>query len=244
MRGHSSDGDVSVADLVECYENSSSKPSSSTSSSSSSTFPSISLHFQQSLLVLIHLHFLNQRLESALEWNYDEPRRAFHSLNTELISFFKKVGYVSYCFFESALSAVKVFFQLNTLHLLPQDLAQLFSLPSFFGADLSSIFLHVDGPFNVEEFHCYFLVITVLELFLENHNDLQYLKKSSKYFPRLKQLHVRVHRSMSTSLMELLKVNTVVTYINMDDNCIGDEGVGKQKSYYVFGDCHPIILSI
>ncbi|KAL0228977.1 hypothetical protein GEMRC1_013597 [Eukaryota sp. GEM-RC1] len=186
--------------------------------------PSTHLHFQQSLLVSILLHLLNHILDSSLEWNY---YGGLLKLKTDQLTFLKKVGYVSHRFFDSALLSTKVFLQTNTFHVVPKDLPQLFSFASFFGVDLQSVFLHVDGPFIIEEFLSYSHVISGLELKLRHHDDVEFLNKSSVFFPRLKQLHVCVDSCfIDIPLVELFKeeVYTTVTSINLSDNSIGDVG--------------------
>ncbi|KAL0239603.1 hypothetical protein GEMRC1_009711 [Eukaryota sp. GEM-RC1] len=191
---------------------SSSNPSSDTLSVSFSPAhsPSTHLHFQQSLLTLMHLRFLTRLLQSSLEWNRTTP-----------------LGFVSHHFFESALQSTTVFFQTNTFHITPEDLVQLCAFASFFEADVRSIFLHIDGSFKAEQFLNFSRVILGLELRLENHNDLIFLKNDknfSIFFPLLKQLHVKVHRRISLAYIELLKVNTAITSIDLRYNSIGDEG--------------------
>ncbi|KAL0242932.1 hypothetical protein GEMRC1_005495 [Eukaryota sp. GEM-RC1] len=129
--------DVSVTDLVDCCPSSSIsslKPGSKVSSApfSSTRSPSIPLKFQQSLLTLIHLHFLSRMLEASPEWKRDEPHRALRTLKTVLPTFFSQVGYVSHYFFESVFLATKMFFLRNTFHVIPENLPQLFSIASFF----------------------------------------------------------------------------------------------------------------
>ncbi|KAL0239384.1 hypothetical protein GEMRC1_009492 [Eukaryota sp. GEM-RC1] len=68
--------------------------------------------------------------------------------------------------------------------------------------------------FNVEELLNYSNGISGLEL--ELHNDLEFLNKSSLFSPLLKQLHVGVNSSISMLLIELLKVNTTVTNIDLN----------------------------
>ncbi|KAL0240139.1 hypothetical protein GEMRC1_010246 [Eukaryota sp. GEM-RC1] len=186
--------------------------------------PSSCLHFQQSLLILIHFHMLSKMLKSILEC--DEYRCGdLHKLKKDLLPVFKKVAYLSHHFLESALLATKVFFKTNIFHTIPEDLPQLCSFASFFEANIQSVFLHVSGSFDVEEFLSYSPIISGLELVLTNHNDLEFLSNSSSYFPLLNQLHVSVDRSISVSFIELLTENTSITSINLKDNSIGHEGV-------------------
>ncbi|KAL0239825.1 hypothetical protein GEMRC1_009933 [Eukaryota sp. GEM-RC1] len=180
------------------------------------------IQFQQSLVVLIHLRLLRFLCKSSLD-----VRTSHYLFRSRKIipTFLKKVGYVSHHFFESALLATKVFFQTNTFSVVPKELPQLCSFASFFGAEVQSVFLYADGTSIVEEFLNYSNVISGLELKLENHSDLEFLSKSSLFFPRLKQLHVGVPSSISMAFIELLKVNNTVTRVNLWDSAIGDEGV-------------------
>ncbi|KAL0238535.1 hypothetical protein GEMRC1_013008 [Eukaryota sp. GEM-RC1] len=73
------------------------------------------------------------------------------TLKNDIPAFFKKLGWVSHYFFESALLAVKVFLQTNTFHIIPKDLPQLCSLTSFFGAEVKSVFFHISGSLTVDE---------------------------------------------------------------------------------------------
>ncbi|KAL0240053.1 hypothetical protein GEMRC1_010160 [Eukaryota sp. GEM-RC1] len=184
-----------------------------------------SLYFQQSLLILINLHLLRRLLTTSMEENHNEPRFSLVSLKRDLPTFFKKVGYVSHHFFESALLTTKVFFQTNTFSVVSQNLPQLFLLSSFFGTDVQSVFLHVlRASFNVEKFLEISHIISGLELHIFNHNDLEFLNKSSIYFPRLTQLHVYVSRTIAMELFELLKVNTTVTRVDIGESDYKAEG--------------------
>ncbi|KAL0235305.1 hypothetical protein GEMRC1_001887 [Eukaryota sp. GEM-RC1] len=78
-----------------------------TSSLQGKNKPSRSLRFQQSLLILIHIHLLKRVCKSSLEVTHAEPRRAFLRLKRDLPKFFNKVGLLSQYFLESALLAVK-----------------------------------------------------------------------------------------------------------------------------------------
>ncbi|KAL0240142.1 hypothetical protein GEMRC1_010249 [Eukaryota sp. GEM-RC1] len=181
------------------------------------------IRLQQSLLALIDLHILRRSFKASLEDNqYDH----LHLLDLKqgIHLFFKKVGYVSHHFFESALLAVNVFFQTNTFPVRSQDLPQLCSVASHFGAEVQFVFLKVYGTFDAEEISSYSHLISGLEFKLRTHSDLEFLNKSSFFFPRLQQLHVNVHSSISRSLIELLKVNTTVTSVILSGNSIGVEG--------------------
>ncbi|KAL0239958.1 hypothetical protein GEMRC1_010066 [Eukaryota sp. GEM-RC1] len=197
----------------------------SVSSASCSSVHYHSTHFplQQSLLVLIHLHYLRRLIKFST--SPLRPCAGVHTLNSSVSTFFKQVGYVSRHFFESALLATKVFFQTNTFRVFSKYLPQLRSYASSFGADMPSVFVHQFGTFNAEEFLSYSNVISGLDLFLENHNDLEFLNKSSLFFPRLKQLDVHVHSFISIGFFELLNTNAPVTRIRFSSGSIGDEGV-------------------
>ncbi|KAL0239466.1 hypothetical protein GEMRC1_009574 [Eukaryota sp. GEM-RC1] len=184
------------------------------------------LRIQQSLLILVHLHLLKRFSKASCEDTND-----YHLLLLTLIqrlhTFAKKVGYVSRHFFESALLAIKQFFQTNTFDIFPENLPHLCSFASFFGAKVQSVFVYVYGSFNVEQFsHC-FNLISGLQLNLDNHNDLEFLNKASYYFPRLKQLDViaSISNSISIPLIELLKVNTTITCLCLWNNSLEDKGV-------------------
>ncbi|KAL0239661.1 hypothetical protein GEMRC1_009769 [Eukaryota sp. GEM-RC1] len=190
--------------------------------------PSRCLRVPQPLLTLINVHLLRLICKSSLEWNNYLFRHHFLNychLTNDIRKFFKKVGYTSKGFFECALLATKVFFQRNTLNVVSYDLPQLVSFASFFGAEVQSVFLGVCESCDVEEFQSYSHVISGLELRLENHNDLEFLNKSSLCFPRLKELHVDVISSQALHLFDLLKVNETVTCVHLRDSYIGGEGV-------------------
>ncbi|KAL0239797.1 hypothetical protein GEMRC1_009905 [Eukaryota sp. GEM-RC1] len=198
---------------------------SSVTSPSTHSPPNI-LRFQQSLLVLIHLHFLNHLLEHSSHWDRDDFSDVLN-LKKDLPKFFKKLGYMSDHFFESSLLATKVFFQTNTFHVLPKDLPQLFPLSSFFKADPKSIFLHVDKAFNVEDWISYSPIISGLELDLKSPNDLEFVNNPFLFFPRVKQLRVRIRRSICLVSIESLKANTTVTSISLRNNSIKEEGIAS-----------------
>ncbi|KAL0251408.1 hypothetical protein GEMRC1_001396 [Eukaryota sp. GEM-RC1] len=222
---------------------SSRRPSSPHSTTESPCNREKSLQFQQSLLVLIHLHLLRRYFKTSIQVNTDFCHRLFygrsgpfHSLKKDLRTFCIHVGYVSNHFFESALLAVKMHFQTNTFPVISTEFSQLSLLSSFFEADLSSIFLHVlTDSFDVEEFSDYSHIISGLELELNNHNDLDFLHKCSDFFPNLKELHVVVLTSVVVrvgsigaegviALADALAINTSVTSIDVGYNSIGDNG--------------------
>ncbi|KAL0251166.1 hypothetical protein GEMRC1_000379 [Eukaryota sp. GEM-RC1] len=189
------------------------------------------LQFQQSLLVLIHLHLLQRLLKTStkviigrctLFYRYGGP---FRHLKENLPTFFKNVGYVSNLFLESALLAAKVFFQINTFPIVSEDLSQLSLLSSFYGADLSSVYMHVlTDSFDVEEFSNYSHLISGLELELKNHDGLDFLYKCSEFFPRLKKLHVTVHATVFMEFIDVFNVNDIMTSVTVRPLSIGPQG--------------------
>ncbi|KAL0229384.1 hypothetical protein GEMRC1_014001 [Eukaryota sp. GEM-RC1] len=191
---------------------------------SSTNISSKYIHLQQSLLVLISLHLLTLLSPSSSEDKHDEPPRSLRRLKQELATFFKKVAFVSHHFLESAVLAVHGFFRRTTFSAGSGDLPQLCSFASFFGADIQSVFVHVDGTFVVEEFVKYSSAITGLEVSLNHHHDLALLHQASLFFPHLKQLHVSVNSSISMSFIEVLNINAAVTSVNLAENSFGDEG--------------------
>ncbi|KAL0235589.1 hypothetical protein GEMRC1_002171 [Eukaryota sp. GEM-RC1] len=135
------------------------------------------LQFQQSLLVLIHLHLLRRYVKSFLDANHSHSNpRSLKSLvlniHQDLIPFFKKVGFVSDRFMESSLLAAKLFVETTTFPVIPNDLCQLVSLASFFGTRVQSIFLKVDDTFKARDFLCYSEIISGLELNLKKSKRL------------------------------------------------------------------------
>ncbi|KAL0242941.1 hypothetical protein GEMRC1_005504 [Eukaryota sp. GEM-RC1] len=179
------------------------------------------------LLILVHLHLLRRLLQRTLENIEDRTNPQLDALKTVLPVFFGQVGYVSNHFLDSSLQAVKVYFQLHTFRADDEDFPKLFSLASFFGADLQSVFLDVYEILEIENFLNYSGIITGLRIKLREPSDLEFLNNSSSLFPRLKQLEVEVTRrnaSVSMLLIEALKTNTTVTIVNLFYNSIGDEG--------------------
>ncbi|KAL0250978.1 hypothetical protein GEMRC1_000192 [Eukaryota sp. GEM-RC1] len=188
---------------------------------SSSHCPSDHPRFQQSLLALVHLHLLRSLMKSSVS---TEPNRDLLSLQQQLPTFFQKVGCVSNRFFESSLLAVKMFVESNTFQVVPEDLSEICSFASFFGAEDKPVFLHVDGIFYEEEFLKYSHIITGLELTLRHRNYFEFLHKYTLLYPLLKQLHVYVKSSISPIMFEPLKFNTVLTSIILDRRRIREKG--------------------
>ncbi|KAL0229010.1 hypothetical protein GEMRC1_013630 [Eukaryota sp. GEM-RC1] len=207
------------------------------------------LHFQQSLLILIHLHLLRRRLKSSISVTQQSSLSIelysihdnFLRLKQEIPTFYKNVGYVSQRFFQSAHLATKMFFQTTTFKVASEDLNQLSALSSFFKADLHSVFLLIlKESFTVEEFLKYSRVILGISFAVTNHNVLEFLNKSCVYFPCLKQVHVAFYgpgpafsnpllfvleSELFSLLIELLIIDTTVTSVNFSGSLLGDEGV-------------------
>ncbi|KAL0251098.1 hypothetical protein GEMRC1_000312 [Eukaryota sp. GEM-RC1] len=183
------------------------------------------VHFQQSLLILVHFHLLDLLFKRPKILLRTDPH-SLTDLETALPAFFGKVGYVSNHFLDSSFQAVKVYLQLHTFRTSPTHLPNLISLASFFGADLQSVFLHADGTIEIDDFLDFADIITGLRIFLEEPSDLEFLNKYNSAFPRLKQLNVNVIQddSLAMSLIEALKTNTTVTNIDLEDNLIRAEG--------------------
>ncbi|KAL0240816.1 hypothetical protein GEMRC1_006052 [Eukaryota sp. GEM-RC1] len=74
--------------------------------------PAKSLHFQQSLLFSISSHFLKNLLNSS-DLLDNKSVYEFPEISTTLFTFFKQYAYVSQYFFESALTATKIFMESN-----------------------------------------------------------------------------------------------------------------------------------
>ncbi|KAL0229179.1 hypothetical protein GEMRC1_013799 [Eukaryota sp. GEM-RC1] len=198
---------------------------------SSSSPRSMCLHFQQSLLTLIHLHLLKRLFNSRQEYNRREPHIQFLNLKHQVSTLFQKVGFVSHHFFQTSFLALTLFFQTNTFPIVPNDFSPLHSFACFFGADVKSIFLHLKDSFKVEEFLSYADAFTRLDLSLEDCNDLELVTRASQYFPRLAHFHVdiRGHRhsvgpSGAMVLANTLKGYNLVTSIYLNGNSIGVEG--------------------
>ncbi|KAL0242942.1 hypothetical protein GEMRC1_005505 [Eukaryota sp. GEM-RC1] len=180
---------------------------------SSSTRPPFKpIHVQQTLLIIIHLHLLRRLLERT----NIPPQLA--ALKTALPTFFGQAGYVSNHFLDSSCQAVKVYFEVHTVHAYLEHLPKLTSLASFFLEWINNLFSYTLAKL---------LNLRRLRIVLRKPSDLEFLNNSSSLFPRLKQLEVEVatqRTSVSLLLIEALKTNTTVTSVNLEDNSIGDEG--------------------
>ncbi|KAL0251524.1 hypothetical protein GEMRC1_000737 [Eukaryota sp. GEM-RC1] len=119
-----------------------------------------------------------------------------------------------------------MFFETNTFPIVFNDLSPLKSIAALFGADIRSIFLHVNGISEVNDYLSYSHIISGLEGTLRNHNDLACLNlNSSSFFSQLKHFCVRVDASIFLTLVEQLHRSTSpITKLNLEDISIGDAG--------------------
>ncbi|KAL0251743.1 hypothetical protein GEMRC1_000955 [Eukaryota sp. GEM-RC1] len=181
------------------------------------------IQFQQSLLILVHYHLLKRRCAPILSENRHDI--FLRDLIRELHAFTHKVGFVSSRFFESSFSVVHLLFQSITFRVVAKELPKLLSLLSIFKSRVCSVFLHVVGSFDLEEFHCYSHFVTGLKLKLMKPSDLNFLNKSSPFnFSYLKTLDVRIESSILMDFLEALKeVNCSLTHINLARNSIAGE---------------------
>ncbi|KAL0251188.1 hypothetical protein GEMRC1_000401 [Eukaryota sp. GEM-RC1] len=108
-----------------------------------------SIHLQQSLLVLVNSHLLRHLYKPILVESNKQLHVKF--LLEVLISFFKKVGYTSQTFWESAFLAIKVFFETKTVSIRSKDLVLVGLFSSFLKVEVRSLFLHIDESFRLQD---------------------------------------------------------------------------------------------
>ncbi|KAL0251849.1 hypothetical protein GEMRC1_001061 [Eukaryota sp. GEM-RC1] len=143
-----------------CSSSSVSSPSllSSFSRPSTSSLPHIvtpiisspkSIHLQQSLFVLVNSHLLRHLYKPLLMQHHQPP--PVKSLLETLFSFFKKVGYTSQRFWESAFLAIKVFFERNTVSISSKDLVLVGLFSLLFKVDVRYLFLFIDKSFRLQD---------------------------------------------------------------------------------------------
>ncbi|KAL0250884.1 hypothetical protein GEMRC1_000098 [Eukaryota sp. GEM-RC1] len=149
---------VKPLNSLTCASNPNAEPKSLDFLTLTSSFQSSSryIRFQQSLMILVNAHLLRLLCKSSLQLSRCNAYYLLQDLQSELISFFKNVGYVSHHFFESAFLAINVFFQTSTFHVPLEDLPKLCSIACFLKADVQSVFLYVYGIFNVDEILSFF----------------------------------------------------------------------------------------
>ncbi|KAL0239950.1 hypothetical protein GEMRC1_010058 [Eukaryota sp. GEM-RC1] len=179
------------------------------------------IRLQFSLLVLVNSHFLNRIFKFSLEEDLWDPHLPFLLLIKKLPFFFEKLGYV-------------MLLETHTFPIASEQLSQLLSLASFFGANVRSLFLHVDRCFDPEALFSSRHVISGLKLNIELTSDFNFLNFSSPFFfPQLKRLDLFVGQDSDFDtdsdhqiivLSESLLFNTTITDINLSRNFIGPKG--------------------
>ncbi|KAL0228693.1 hypothetical protein GEMRC1_013313 [Eukaryota sp. GEM-RC1] len=195
-----------------------------------------SIRFQESLLILVDLHLVKRLIKSMLN-KYNTKSNTHSYLDCLFDAFFKKVGYVSDCFLEFSMSAVKVFLQSSTIPLNAQHLYTFSSINSFFGADVRSVSLYIYFDEHDDERDSGFRMDTVLgfnsicthvnctEYALYEDDDGDDLCPFSQYFSNLHRFldnssicflpHLRsfkfVASSLSNSETFTLLCNTLMT---------------------------------
>ncbi|KAL0239497.1 hypothetical protein GEMRC1_009605 [Eukaryota sp. GEM-RC1] len=192
------------------------------------------IRLQFSLLVLVNSHFLNRIFKFSLEEDLWDPHLPFLLLIKKLPFFFEKLGYVSQRFFDSTYPSLQVLLETHTFPIASEQLSQLLSLASFFGANVRSLFLHVDRCFDPEALFSSRHVISGLKLNIELTSDFNFLNFSSPFFfPQLKRLDLFVGQDSDFDtdsdhqiivLSESLLFNTTITDINLSRNFIGPKG--------------------
>ncbi|KAL0240048.1 hypothetical protein GEMRC1_010155 [Eukaryota sp. GEM-RC1] len=189
------------------------------------------VHFQQSLLILIQFHYLNRLIKLPL------PLKIYHKplldVINGLISFFEKVGFVSQHFFDSAFSAVE-----------SNDLVLLYSISSFFKADIHSVALAVFPSLELADIHQFTDCISQVLLlsgfrpydaefdgseygsdseldYTGDTNILELFDKSSSFFlPRVTRLNIEIYatsqpKSTFSAFCKVLLANTTVVHLSV-----------------------------
>ncbi|KAL0239721.1 hypothetical protein GEMRC1_009829 [Eukaryota sp. GEM-RC1] len=160
------------------------------------------LHFQESLLILIQLYRLRRHLSGTL--------RCHLSILIKRVScFLEKAGYVSERFYKSSFSAVTVFFQISKISVSPEELPLLFSIASYFNAEVQSVVLIADPSFEVENILPVSSVVSELSLWQ--------LSGSSQSNPFDSRLHQLLDHSSPFFLSRLTKlVLFLVSSVSME----------------------------
>ncbi|KAL0229645.1 hypothetical protein GEMRC1_013190 [Eukaryota sp. GEM-RC1] len=109
-----------------------------------------SIHLQHSLIVQVNSALLGSMFQSCVARYSKDGIPAFIPFQAELLSFFRKVGYLSQRFFQYAFCAAAVFFQTNRFHATPKHLTILSSAASFFAVKVQSIFLEMEDSFEFD----------------------------------------------------------------------------------------------
>ncbi|KAL0251234.1 hypothetical protein GEMRC1_000447 [Eukaryota sp. GEM-RC1] len=153
--------------------------------------PPSSIHFQDSLILLISRHLSQRLFNSCLMSDCrDRPRCCIRPLITKLSLIFETYGYISHRLFESSVSAMKIFFSTSTFPILLNYLPILSSAASLFRAEVSSIYLVDYSSLGDVSIGSNTSIITGLHLDW-NSNDIDFFNDSSpRYLPNLRYLQV------------------------------------------------------
>ncbi|KAL0251835.1 hypothetical protein GEMRC1_001047 [Eukaryota sp. GEM-RC1] len=164
-------------------------------------------YFQQSLLTSLKVFFADHRFY-----------RRFSDLFHYLLSFFRKVGYVSNRFLESSSLAVKVLLERNTCLVLIHELRLLSYVASIFEAKVHSVCVKVDNRTLVKDIGEYTSVVTRLK-----SDDCCHLHhfldpSSSDFLSCLRVLEVtnKPSDNLFNSFCKSLMVNYTVVELNIE----------------------------
>ncbi|KAL0238397.1 hypothetical protein GEMRC1_012870 [Eukaryota sp. GEM-RC1] len=181
------------------------------------------VQLQQTLLDFISFHLLEHILNLPLKVDHDNPRHHLHSITETLSIFFSKVGFISDRFFDSAFTAVQVFFNTHTFPIVSSDIALLSSLSSFFASDLRPFFLIARG--SIEDDHIKGRTPLIHGLYLHvygwQHFTLQFLDPTYyRNLGYLKRLDVNMSSASSFDFFcqSFLNSTNVIEELNIS-NC-------------------------
>ncbi|KAL0240789.1 hypothetical protein GEMRC1_006025 [Eukaryota sp. GEM-RC1] len=181
----------------------------------------MNIRLQSSLLVLSHTHLLRHLLKSSLVVHCGDSSQFLVDLLCKLPTFILTVGHVSQRFLDSAVLAVRCFFNSTTVPLDPEHFPLLTSLISFFGAKLTSVHLNVGHPFHLPMLHNYTSFISELGLswyyggFLNEFHCLS--PSSSLFFSGLKRLTVTdiLDCVAFSDVCKSLMINSTIEELNL-----------------------------
>ncbi|KAL0244850.1 hypothetical protein GEMRC1_008932 [Eukaryota sp. GEM-RC1] len=200
-----------------------------TNRSSSLTYSSLNhespmrVYFQQSLLVLIQFHFIRRLSKKSFNRGFSDY----------LLPCIQNVGYVSHRFFESFVSAVKIFVETNTFDVAPVCLPLLSSIASLFGAKIQSVKRHFEYPFitslkaEISSFLPHLLDCSS-SFYLSRLRRLDitigdaYARVQLRCFPVIRHDEVtnKTHTDAFNSFCKSLMNNTTVTELTININCL------------------------
>ncbi|KAL0239814.1 hypothetical protein GEMRC1_009922 [Eukaryota sp. GEM-RC1] len=193
------------------------------------------IHLQQSLLILVKSQLLRMKYNKLQDLHCDDVGPAFIDFQDQVLSFFKKVGYLSNQFFKHAFYATTMFFQSNTFHVLSKHLKILSAFAAFFESEIKSIFLQVEDSFKLQDIVPYTSIMSHVRICLDfvevngdsslsNSNDDDYtmphilLDHSSSFFlQNLRVLDITIDSSgnkFSTFCKDLI-VNTTIIELHI-----------------------------